>query len=193
MPRIGLTQQRVIEAATELIEQGGVEFFSMRALAEKLNVKTASLYNHVESMDALLADVCAHALKMQRDALMHSVALERGRAAVGALADAYRQFAKAHRQLYRLIMQRAAACGERSSEAAQCIVDPFMYVLQDSALTLEEKVHWQRVLRGLVHGFVAQEEAGFFAHLPENVNESFQIAIQCYVDGLLEAEKRKKA
>lgn len=58
MPRNGLSKEKVTEAAVALIEQSGTADFSMKALTDSMNIKTASLYNHVESMDFLFADVC---------------------------------------------------------------------------------------------------------------------------------------
>lgn len=55
MPRNGLSKEKVIKAA--LIEQTGAADFSMRALADSLNVKIVSLCNHAASMDALMAGV----------------------------------------------------------------------------------------------------------------------------------------
>ena len=43
----GLNKEVLIEASKELVEENGIAAFSMRALAEKLGVKTASLYAHV--------------------------------------------------------------------------------------------------------------------------------------------------
>lgn len=192
MPRNGLTKERVVEAAVQLIEQSGTAEFSMRALADSLNIRTASLYNHVESMDALLVDVCVYALQMQREKELDAVEGKAGTQGVVALAEAYRRFAKEHRELYRLIMNMAASCGEELGEVSQCIVGPFLKVLEDTVLTEEEKIHWQRVLRGIVHGFVSQEDAGFFSHLPADVDDSFQTAVRCYMDGLRQAEKRKR-
>lgn len=192
MPRIGLSRDRLIAASVELIERRGAANFSMRALAESLNIKTASLYNHVKSMDALFTDVCAYALKMQYTVEMNALAEKTGTVAIFALAQASRQFAKEHRELYRLIMSRAASSHEELSAASQWIVEPFLKALEHSELTQTEQSHWQRVLRGIIHGFVAQEEAGFFAHLPEKVDESFKIAVQCYIDGLAQAEKRNR-
>lgn len=190
MPRIGLSKEKVVEAAVAMIEKSGTADFSMRALADSLNIKTASLYNHVESMEALMVGICAHALKMQRDAEMAAIEEKNDTEAILALANAYRTFAKEHMELYRLIMNTAVSCGEKLSEIAQCIVEPFMRVLEHSRLTDEEKYHWPRVLRGIVHGFVSQEDAGFFSHLPANADDSFMTAIQCYIDGLAQAEKR---
>lgn len=191
MPRTGLTHERVVEAAAALIEQGGTDGFSMRALADSLHIKTASLYNHVESMDALLAAVCAYGLELQCRSEMAAIAGKTGPEAIYALADAYRRFAGEHRQLYRLIIATAATCGDRLDSAARCIVQPFMAVLAHTSLSDSEKHHWQRVLRAILHGFVSQEDAGFFTHLPADADDSFRTAVRCYLDGLAQAEGRR--
>lgn len=158
MPRNGLSKEKVIKAA--LIEQTGAADFSMRALADSLNVKIVSLCNHAASMDALMAGVCAYALQMQCGEEMAAIEGKAGTEAIAALAGAYRRFAKEHRQLYRLIIGTAASLGEQLDEISRCVAKPRMKVLDATALTREEKCHWQRVLRGIVHGFVSQEDAG---------------------------------
>lgn len=193
MPRNGLSKEKVVEAAVALIEQSGTADFSMRALAESLQIKTASLYNHVKSMEALMVEVCAYALQMQKEHEMNAIQGKSHKDAIFALANAYRAFAKEHKELYRLIMNTAVSCSDQLSEVSRCIVEPFMTVLKDTTLSDREKYHWQRILRGIVHGFVSQEDAGFFSHLPADVDESFGTAIQCYMDGLEQAEKRRNA
>ena len=50
----GLTRERLVEAALELINQEGLDALSMRALADRLDVKAASLYWHVRDRRELL-------------------------------------------------------------------------------------------------------------------------------------------
>lgn len=184
MPRSGLSRERVVEAAAQWIDRHGATGFSMRALAESLNIKTASLYNHIESMDRLMIDVCAYALHRQYDAQRQAISGLSGDNAITALCHAYRSFARQHRALYRLIIKTAASCGDALGDASRCIVDPFLAVLEPMPLSSLEKMHWQRVLRAMLHGFVAQEDAGFFSHLPADPEESFRTAIACYIHGL---------
>lgn len=101
----GLNKEIIINAAKELIEQEGAPAFSMRRLAEKLNVKTASLYAHIESMEALFTEIGLSALREQRDCLLNAIGDQHGDAAVMALAERYRCFAAEHAELYRLILQ----------------------------------------------------------------------------------------
>src|SRR5262249_26576635 len=50
----GLTLLRVVEAAIELAEEGGIAAVSMRSVAQRLGVTAMALYRHVASKDELL-------------------------------------------------------------------------------------------------------------------------------------------
>jgi AcrR family transcriptional regulator len=53
-PRDTLNRERVVRAAMELADERGIESVTMRALARRLGVEAASLYNHVTGKDDLL-------------------------------------------------------------------------------------------------------------------------------------------
>lgn len=180
----GLTKEILIETSKEIIDESGSAAFSMRALAEKLGVKTASLYTHIESMEALFTEVGLSALNDQKDAQLTAIQGKTGDAAVFALAESYRIFARNHTALYQLIMQMPMGQYETLKAAAAMTAEPSMLVLRDYSIPEERRMHWQRVLRGVMHGFVSQEAAGYFSHYPVDLDESYRLAIQCVVDGL---------
>ena len=180
----GLNKELLTEASKELIEENGTAAFSMRALAEKLGVKTASLYAHIESMDALFTAVGLSALNDQKAAQLAAIEGKDGDAAVFALADSYRVFARAHAALYQLIMQMPMGKDETLRAAAAMTAEPSMQVLRGYSIGEERWMHWQRVLRGVMHGFVSQEASGYFSHYPVDLTESYRLAIQCVIDGL---------
>ena len=53
LKKLSLDRKKICEKAIELIEADGLENLSMRKLAEKLNVKGASLYNHITNKSDL--------------------------------------------------------------------------------------------------------------------------------------------
>jgi AcrR family transcriptional regulator len=55
----GLTRERLVGAALELVNEGGLDALSMRALADRLDVKAASLYWHVRDRRELPASSSA--------------------------------------------------------------------------------------------------------------------------------------
>ena len=52
--RTPLSKERVLQAAIELADEGGIEALSMRRLAKELGVEAMSLYNHVANKDEIL-------------------------------------------------------------------------------------------------------------------------------------------
>lgn len=55
--RTSLTRARVLKAALAIVDQGGVQSLSMRAVAAKLGVEAMSLYHHVANKEALVEGV----------------------------------------------------------------------------------------------------------------------------------------
>src|SRR3954465_16050253 len=52
--RIPLSRDRILRAALELADEGGIESLSMRKLGQTLGFEAMSLYNHVASKDDLV-------------------------------------------------------------------------------------------------------------------------------------------
>jgi AcrR family transcriptional regulator len=103
----GLTRERLVEAALELVDDAGLEGLSMRALADRLQVKASSLYWHVRDRDELL-DLLA-------DGILESVSRTRQRATwrdtVQATADALARAVAAHKDANRILLEVPGALG----------------------------------------------------------------------------------
>ena len=53
-PRAPLTRERVLQAAVELADRGGIDELSMRKLGQELGVEGMALYRHVRNKDEIL-------------------------------------------------------------------------------------------------------------------------------------------
>lgn len=65
----------IVEAATRLFREKGFKAASMRDLAEAVGVEAASLYNHIQSKEELLQEICfkvANAFNQQCEAMENS-------------------------------------------------------------------------------------------------------------------------
>lgn len=180
----GLNQEQITESAKNLIAECGYDKFSMHRLAEKLGVKPASLYAHVKSMKALLTEVGLLVLQEQKEYQFAAIREKHRDEAVMCLAQAYHSYAKAHTELYRFIMQMPIGEEDALKQAAVAVTEPVMQILAEYSLPDAQKMHWQRILRGVMHGFISQEESGYFSHFPVDVEESYQMAIQCLINGI---------
>lgn len=184
MPRQGLNRQALVQAAAELIAQRGMRDFSMRELAQHMNVKTASLYNHVESMDALLADVARWVIGKLVDEMRAAVSGKTGAQAVRELAQAYMRFGRQHYEWYKLIISLPLLGDAALAECPKPIVDVIMDVLRGFDLSEEMCMHQQRILRSIMHGFLSQQAHGGFSHFPVDVKQSYDMAIAGFIAAL---------
>ncbi|WP_439675565.1 TetR/AcrR family transcriptional regulator [Embleya sp. MST-111070] len=167
-PPVGGRAREIVAAARELLEGEGPEAVSMRRIAERIGIKAPSLYKHFADKSAVESALIAQAMAELAEALE---AAEAGSAGAGgsagsaaggsrleritALAGAYRAYALAHPDLYRLMsgqpLDRAALPSGLEERAAA----PLMRAVggdHDAA----------RAVWGFAHGMVSLELAGRF-------------------------------
>ncbi len=180
----GISKDVILAKAVEIIERNENPAISMRELAEELEIKTPSLYNHVKSMNELFAEICRYAADKLRQAQLIAIQGKHRDDALFALAAAYRSFAKEHKGLYKVTTLLPSLQGATLTQTAAIIAEPVFLVLSKYGLNEEQSVHWQRILRSIIHGFLTQEEAGFFRQYPVSVEISYQRAIRCFLTGL---------
>ena len=181
--RAGLDQATVVEEAAKLVDEEGIEQLSLGRLAERLGVRTPSLYNHVAGLPGLKHDLALYCL---RDVLNHLLRATSGKSraeAIFAFANAYRAYARKTPGRYALTLQ-APDPGDRELQAiAQQIIEVALAILAPYKLSEEEAIHAIRGLRSIVHGFISLEGAGGFA-MPVDLDASFHWLINVFVAGL---------
>ena len=184
MARKGLTKELITDAALALIEENGLKAFSLRTLASSLEVQVSSLYNHVSGQNELLTEVGIRAVNMLTALEENAIAQKHTDDALFALADAYRLFAKEHPELYRIIMGVHILHLSVLETELKKIVAPILTVLSGYGLPEEKQMHYQRILRSIMHGFYAHESTGGFTYAQIDRETSYRLAIQCVADAL---------
>lgn len=185
MPRPTLTPRLVLEAAAELSDECGSEQLTLSAVARRLGVQPASLYNHVRDRAELMTGLHTLALEVLGDRIAVAVAGRAGRDALVGLAEAQRSFAREHPGRWAALQQPAAPAVVVSA-AARRVATLTIAVLRDYALPESELVHVTRFVGATVHGFLALERSGQFAHRSPGPEESWRRALTA-LDALLRA------
>jgi len=184
-PRPGLTRERVVERAAELIDGEGATALSLAALAQAFGVRTPSLYNHVGGLDDLRGALRLRGLEALEQRLQRAAVGRAGRDALLAVAGAYRTFAHEHPGLYPLTLGAGGGASEGVRDAAAAdvtatrLVEVVLSVLRGYELDGDDALHATRALRSSLHGFVALENAGAFG-LPLDLDVSFERLIDLH-------------
>lgn len=181
--RMGLNRAKVVEAAAELVDEEGLEQLTPGRLAERLGIKTPSLYNHIAGLPGLRHDLALYCLRDLLDRATHATIGKSGPDAILALADAFRAYAKQTPGRYALTSQAPPPGDPEVQAAAQQVVEVVLAVLAPFKLCEEDAIHAIRGLRSIVQGFISLEIAGGFG-IPIDTETSFHWLIHLYIDGL---------
>ena len=186
----GLTKDIIVAEAMALIEDQGLDAFSLRELAARLGVRASSLYNHVANIDEIYIGVGKTVMRKLRDTLVEAIKDQQGDEAVWALAEAYYHFGKENPKLYKAFIAMHNKEGEALAYDFGETLMPFYQALAVYRLSEQEVVAMHRMLRGLIHGYLMLQEAGYFSRPIIDPEASYRLAVQSYIDGLHAASAR---
>ncbi|MBP0457020.1 TetR/AcrR family transcriptional regulator [Streptomyces montanisoli] len=164
----------MVAAGAAIADEVGIANLTMGLLAERVGVRTPSLYKHVAGQEDLVRRIAALALSEAGDAVGGAVQGYAGRDALAAAARAFRAFVLDHPGRY------AATIGVEPSgpddpvaTAGGRLLDGFTAVLRGYAIKEPDVDHALRMLRSLCHGFATLQSANGFQWSAE-VDESFE-------------------
>jgi AcrR family transcriptional regulator len=181
--RAGLDRAAVIQAAADLADREGWERLTLATLAERLGIRTPSLYNHVAGLEGLRRDLAVLGCRELGARLARATIGKARDEAVMALAQAYRVFAHEHPGLYAALSRAPAPNDQEAVAAAGAVVEIVVAVLAAYGLQGDDAIHATRALRSALHGFAALESIGGFG-IPLDLDESFRRLVYIFLQGL---------
>ncbi|MFE7929034.1 TetR/AcrR family transcriptional regulator [Streptomyces sp. NPDC057456] len=181
MPRVGLTTDRLVEAAAELADEVGFDKVSISALARRFGVKDASLYSHVRNLRELRTRLALLVGGEMIDRIAVAVVGLAGKEALVAFAGAYREYALQHPGRYAATQIRIDQEIDRElaaqSPAPRRTVEITYGMLRAYGLDEPDLTDAVRLLRSTFHGYCTLEAAGGFG-APRDVQRSWDKAIE---------------
>ncbi|CAB1250105.1 TetR/AcrR family transcriptional regulator [Clostridium sp. MT-14] len=179
-----LNTETILNTAAELVEENGLENVSLLQVAEKLGVKSPSLYNHFSGFKELSLGIARLAISRLGDTI-RSAAVGRSKGdALMTIALAYRKFARENPELYKAILRFPAYNDRSIQEAGHAVVHILYQVMESYHYSKEKTIHFVRGFRSALHGFVSLEEVGFFQSTEADVDKSFEQLVSCLISTL---------
>lgn len=156
-----LNRELVIERAAAMADEAGAApAVSLTALAQALDIRPPSLYNHVASLEDLRYGLAVYSAKQLLLQLRQASLGLVGREALMAIAAAYRRFAHDHPGLYPLTIRAPEPDETELAAVSQEFLQMLMLLMASLGLQGDDALHAIRGLRAVLHGFVSLEAAG---------------------------------
>ena len=186
-----LSRELIVSVAFQMIDENGINSFSVRQLAAKLGVQVSSLYNHIENEYDLLLEVAKLAAVMYADYIEDMVkGLPLDEAAYKA-GDAFRDFTREHKFLYELLLDRRWIGNPEFDKAIEKFTQPIYYLMQDSVKDKASQDHIYVAMRVVTHGFASLDSIGVFDGLSVDATESYHMMIKSVLDMMNELSKKE--
>lgn len=180
-----------MRSAAGIADAEGLDAVTIARVAKDVGVQAPSLYNHVESREALVREVGLLGTR-ELGAAMSAAAVGRaGADALTAMAHAARAYARDHPGRYAAGVAAPGPDEAERAAAAAPITESMIAVMRGWVHEGDSPVHSVRAIRAAVHGFIALEAAGGFGY-PIDVDASFDHLLALLVAGLDEERDRRQ-
>lgn len=182
-PRVGIIADDVVNAAVKIANQFGLHEVTMANLAKHLNVKSPSLYNHIDGLPELFYRLTLLALKDLYVELKNAAEGLVNEEALYALSSAYTSFARKNPGLYELTIQAPNSDQDELTKVARDILNLFEDCMKAYLLDEEATIHAIRGFRSILHGFTSIDQKKGFG-LPIDTDKSLSFLIEAFLKGI---------
>ena len=178
-----ITKEAVIQAASDIADEKGLNNLSLKVVAEKLNIRTPSLYNHINCLDDLLRAVAHNGMRQMNEQMKQTAIGKAGTVAIKAVAIEYLNYMIIHCGVYETI-QWATWHG---TEETAAIFDDYLSLLTtliqycDSAPEHTNEI--LDMLTGIIHGFTTLQLRYAFSN-PDKVRNDLSNALDTLLSGV---------
>jgi AcrR family transcriptional regulator len=163
----------VVAEAAAVADELGYDKLTLAVIAERLGVRLPSLYKHVASLDALRKELAALATRELAEALTAAAVGRAGSEALRAVADAYREYGRAHPGRYAATVRAPGPADAGHQAGTEAVLRVVFAVMAGYRITGDDAVDATRALRAGLHGFLTLESAGGFG-LPRDIDRSYE-------------------
>ncbi|NUU76064.1 TetR/AcrR family transcriptional regulator [Paenibacillus xylanilyticus] len=182
-PRQGLDRGALLSAAAQLADSDGFQALTLAALAQRLDVRSPSLYNHISGLPGLRQELALMSVEQLSQALASAAAEHTGDEAIQAIAAAYIGFVRQHPGLYEASFHAPDRDEPELAAASTATLEILLRALQPYPLSEAEALHAVRGLRSLCHGFASIEAQGGF-NMDFEPHESLRLTVKAFIYGL---------
>ena len=189
MPRAGLDKETVVMAAAELANDVGFENVSLKLLAERLGVRSPSLYNYVSGLDELKHEVMLYGWHSISIEIINAVGNSGGYDAIRAMCRAFYRFSSDNKGVFNAMLWYNQYADERTLEATKSLFSVMYGLFTQVNIPRWKAEHIIRTFRSFLEGFSLLVNNRSFGH-SASIDESFEMSLNILIEGLKTEEER---
>ena len=177
MARNSISDELIIETSARLSNKVGLDNLSLKMIAEELDIKSPSLYNHISSLDDIKEKLMIYGWKELGEKAIDSAVGVSGYDALRKMCYAFYDYTTNNKGVFQAMLWYNKF---KSDEMANAILEP----LNISSNNVE---HIIRTLRSFLEGFSLLVNNNAFGN-PISIKESFDLSLDIIINGIKSLE-----
>ena len=177
------TKEAVIQAASNIADENGLNNLSLKAVAEKLNIRTPSLYNHISCLDDLLRAVAHNGMRQMNEQMKQTAIGKAGVTAIKAAAIEYLNYMIIHHGVYETIQWAAWHGTEETAAVYDDYLSFLITLIKSCDFAPEYTNEILDMLTGIIHGFTTLQLRYAFSN-PDKVRNDLSSALDTLLSGV---------
>jgi len=178
-----LTKEIVIQTAAEIADKDGLAGVSLKAVAEKLAIRTPSLYNHIDSLDGLLREMAHRGMREMNARMLQAAVGQSGDAAIKSVSTAYLEYMIAHPGVYEAIQWALWHGSAETAEIFEQYKSLLVKLILSCRLKNPDTGEILNVLTGFLHGYCTMQ-LGEAIKNPEGAVRGLEMALDTVLLGI---------
>lgn len=190
MAKKGLDKNAVIERAAGIANEKGLDNVTLKELADSLEIRSPSLYNHISGLPELKREIMLYGWKQAEERILRVSEGMNGYEAIRAMCREFYRYASENKGVFGAMLWYNKYADDGSMKATSGLLSRVYRVMEDMGISRDKAEHLIRTLRGFLEGFALLVNNGAFGH-PADIDESFEISLDVLIEGIKRLPEKK--
>ena len=180
-----VSKSLVIETASKIADKQGLNNLSLKAVAEELNVRTPSLYNHIESLDDLLREVAHKGMRSMNEQMTQAAIGKSGNTALKSISVEYLNFIIEHPGVYETIQWATWHGTNETAEIFENYIKILSTIILSYSFPSESTNEILNLFTGFLRGFTTLQVRYAFSE-PQKVRDELCNSVDTIMLGVFQ-------
>ena len=187
MSKNNISDELIIETSARIANKVGLDNLSLKIIAEELNIKSPSLYNHISSLNEIKSQLMVYGWKQIEEKMIDSAVGVSGYEALKNMCNVFYDYATNNKGIFTAMLWYNKYESDEKQNATTRLFNMLFKIMKSLNITYENINHIIRTLRGFLEGFSLLVNNNAFGN-PISIKESFDLSLEIIMNGIKSLE-----
>ena len=187
MSKNNISDELIIQTSASIANKVGLSNLSLKIIAEELNIKSPSLYNHISSLEEIKQRLMVYGWKQIEEKMIDSAVGVSGYEALKNMCNVFYDYATNNKGIFTAMLWYNKYESDEKQNATTRLFNMLFKIMKSLNITDENINHIIITLRGFLEGFSLLVNNNAFGN-PISIKESFDLSLEIIMNGIKSLE-----